>query len=257
MDRQRTPVKEVTPIELIVGVDDMGSLYTCTATVGDTALQNTLQQALNTSFGEQAGICELSVQDGVATSVANMPTDVLPNLLTVLRSVPFARLQLQNDRLTVEAPDSMLLQQLVADISTLVPNIAVDSTAPLPLPNNGNGDTTYGMAGTEGVNSQFDGGAVSNNQYNNNGFEEYQATDDDTNDRVIPAPMPNDNRFNATPNNTQNNLPNNTQNNNQNNVSNNLPSSNSNNRPSGPISIAEVDDMASSVIVAEPAQVRQ
>ncbi|MFP3367275.1 hypothetical protein R0J93_26885, partial [Pseudoalteromonas sp. SIMBA_148] len=81
--------------------------------VGDVELQSTLQQALNTSFGEQAGICELTVQDGTATTIANMPVDALPNVLTMLRSTPFARLQLQNERLIVEAPDNMLLQQLV------------------------------------------------------------------------------------------------------------------------------------------------
>lgn len=247
------PAPTMTPIEFIVGVDDSGNLYTCSATIGDAALQGSLQQALNTSFGEQASICELTVKDGIATTIANMPAEILPNVLTMLRSTPFARLHLQNDRLTVEAPDDMLLQQLVTNVRSLVPTMAVDSTAPLPLPNNSNGDTTYGMAGTNGVNNQFGDGADVNNQYSNdgmsNGTGEYQAADDDTGDRVIPAPLPNNNDgFNNSPNNVPANVPSN--------IPSNVPSSNRTSRPPGPISESEVDDMASSVIVAEPAQVR-
>ena len=249
------PAPTMTPIEFIVGVDDSGNLYTCSATVGDAALQSSLQQALNTSFGEQASICEFTVQNGIATTIANMPAEILPNVLTMLRSTPFARLHLQNDRLTVEAPDDMLLQQLVTNVRSLAPTMAVDSTAPLPLPNNSNGDTTYGMAGTNGVNNQLGDGTGANNQYSNdgmsNGTGEYQAADDDTGDRVIPAPLPNNNDgFNNNSNNVPANVPSN--------IPSNVPSSSSNrpSRPSGPISESEVDDMASSVIVAVPAQVR-
>lgn len=245
------PVPTTTPVELIVGVDNGGNLYTCSATVGDTALQSTLQQALNTSFGEQASICELNIQDGVATSIANMPAETLPNVLTMLRSTPFARLHVQNDRLTLEAPDNMLLQKLVTEIRSLVPAMVVESTAPLPLPDNSNiGDATNNMAN---ANNQFvDDGAGINNQYNNNGLNsnsgEYQASDDDTGDRVIPTPLPNNNSFNNAPNNLPTNGASNTPN--------NFPSNNQTTRPPGPFSPSEVDEMANTVIVAEPAQVR-
>lgn len=245
------PVPTMTPVELIVGVDNGGNLYTCSATVGDAALQSTLQQALNTSFGEQASICELNIQDGVATTIANMPAEILPNVLTMLRSTPFARLHVQNDRLILEAPDNMLLQKLVIEVRNLVPAMVVESTAPLPLPDNSNiGDATNNMAN---ANNQFvDDGAGINNQFNNNGVNsnsgEYQASDDDTGDRVIPTPLPNNNSFNNAPN----NLPTNG----ASNIPNNFPSNNQTTRPPGPFSPSEVDEMANTVIVAEPAQVR-
>jgi len=245
------PVPTTTPVEIIVGVDNGGNLYTCSATVGDAALQSTLQQALNTSFGEQASICELNIQDGVATTTANMPAEILPNVLTMLRSTPFARLHVQNDRLILEAPDNMLLQKLVTEIRSLVPAMVVESTAPLPLPDKSNiGDATNNMAN---ANNQFvDDGAGINNQYNNNGVssnsDEYQASDDDTGDRVIPTPLPNNNSFNNAPN----NLPTNG----ASNIPNNFPSNNQTTRPPGPFSPSEVDEMANTVIVAEPAQVR-
>ena len=244
------PAQTLTPVELIVGVDNSGSLYTCTASVGDAALQDTLQQALNSSFGEQAGMCQFTVQEGIANNIANMPIEVLPNIFTLLRATPFARLQLQNDRMMLEAPDSMQLQQLATDIRALVPTMMVDSTAPLPLPNNDG----MGAADMNGANNQYD---VNNDNANNNvnGNNDYQATDDDTGDSVMPTPARN-NDFNNPPmydqpsnNAAMNNVP-------MNNapVNNERPAST---RPPGPFSESEVDDMASSVIVAEPAQVRR
>lgn len=238
------PVAQVmTPIELIVGVDNSGSLYACSATIGDAALQSTLQQALNTSFGEQASICELTVQAGVASSIANLPAELLPNVLTMIRSTPFARLHLQNDRLMLEAPDSMLLQRLVTDMRTLIPAMVIDSTAPLPLPENNDADANA----MNNTNNQFENEGAANNQYandyNNSGSGEFQAADDDTGDRIVPNPAPNNysNNANNIPSNIPNNIPN---------------SAPMNNRRSGSISESEVDDMASTLIIAEPAQVR-
>ena len=239
------PAPVAQPVELIVGVDDSGSLYTCSAIVGDDSLQSALQQALSTSFGEQASICELTVQKGVANSLANLPVEVLPNVLTLLRATPFARLHLQNDRLTLEAPDSLLLQRLATDVRTLAPALTVDSAAPLPLPENNQGEAMNDTADMNGENNQFENErTTSNRQYSNdyNGGEsgEYQAPDDDTGDRVRPTPVPSNRGFNSNNNglsNTPNNVP-------------------TNNRPSGPISQSEVEDMASTIIVAEPAQVR-
>lgn len=245
------PVQTMTPVELIVGVDNSGSLYTCSATVGDEALQSVLQQSLNSSFGEQASICQLTIQSGVANNIANLPVEVLPNVLTMLRSTPFARLQLQNDRITLEAPDAMMLQRLVNDIRNLAPAMVIDTTAPMPLPNNGN--DTNEMSAMNGSANQFEGdGTAANNQYgsdyNNGAAGEYQPSDDDTGDSVVPTPNNNDstNRFN----NNATNIPSNS-------LSNNSQPNNRQSAPPGPISLSEVDDMASSVIVAEPAQVRQ
>ena len=249
------PAQTLTPVELIVGVDNSGSLYTCTASVGDAALQDTLQQSLNSSFGEQAGMCQFTVQEGFANNIANMPIEVLPNIFTLLRATPFARLQLQNDRIKLEAPDSMQLQQLATDIRALVPTMMVDSTAPLPLPNN-NG---MGAADMNGANNQYD---VNNYNANNNvnGNNDYQATDDDTGDSVMPAPARN-NDFNNPPmydqpsnNAAMHSVPANNVPMNNAPVNNERPAST---RPPGPFSESEVDDMASSVIVAEPAQVRR
>ena len=213
-------------------VDNSGSLYNCSGSVGDVALQSLLQQTLNTSFGEQAGMCQLSVNEGVATSAANLPTESLPNVLTLLRSVPFARLQLQNDRITLEAPDAMQLERLMTDIRTLLPAMMIETTAPLPLPSNPN-EMNNGVVEQDGMatnNNQFENAPTNNNANNSANNMEYQASDDDTNDSVMPAPVRNNNTNNP----------------------NNAPTGSN-----GPISLSEVDDMANNVIVVEPAQVRR
>lgn len=236
------PAQVLTPVELIVGVDNSGSLYACSASVGDAALQSTLQQALNSSFGEQASMCQLTVQEGVAKTITNMPIESLPNLLTLLRATPFARLQLQNERITVEAPDGMQLQQLATNIRTLVPAMMVDSAAPIPLPSN-SGMATNNMAAMNDPNNQFSAnGSDANNPYAaNNGNNEYQAADDDTGDSVMPAPIRNNEVNNAPSNNFPTNNP--TRSNNE------RPATAA---PSGPISQSEADDMANSIIMADP-----
>ena len=197
--------------------------------------------------------------------MANMSMDILPNVLTMLRTTPFARLQLQNERLTLEAPDSMQLQQLTTNVRNLAPTMLIDSTAPLPLSNNATTNSNFGPEEGSALNNQVNNGMESDGQYNNNmnsNSPEYQASDDETDDRVIPAPLPNNtplpnnNRFN---NNEFNNPANNrasTAPSNLNNTLNSAPSNNRAARPPGPFSESEVDDMANTVIVAEPAQVR-
>ena len=246
------PVEVLTPVELIVGMDNSGGLTSCSAVVGDEALQSALQQAFNTSFGQQSSICELTVRAGVANSISNIPTEMLPNILNMLRAVPFARLELQNDRLTLAAPDSNLLQRLVTDIRTLAPAMIVDSKEPLPLPDNGNSDNgnndnVNGMPEMNEMGGQFaNDEATLNNQYSNGnsngGSGEFQASDDNTGDRMLPAAN------NGMNNNAMNEPVNNTRN-----IPNNAPT---NNRSSGPISESELDDLAGTSFIAEPAQVR-
>ena len=114
--------------------------------------------------------------------------------MTLLRSVPFARLQLQNDRITLEAPDAMQLERLMTDIRTLLPAMMIETTAPLPLPSNPN-DVNNGFVEQDGIatnNNQFEN-APANNSSNN---DDYQASDDDVNDSVMPAPVRNNNNNN-------------------------------------------------------------
>ena len=237
------PVAKVSiPAELVVGVDDSGSLYSCTATVGDTELQNALKQALSMSFGEQVSICELRVRQGVANSLSSINVETLPSIFTLLRSVPFARLQLQQDTLNIEAPDDTLLQRLLIDMRTLVPAIAITSAAPLPL-DNSNGladDANNDMSMMNGRNNEFTNENIPlDNTYdstypNNNNLsrhQNYQPSDDNTNDIIEAAPPRNNNSDDSFNSNANNNRAFTT--------------------PAGSMSASEVNDLANTTIVAE------
>ncbi|WP_350561331.1 hypothetical protein [Psychrobacter sp. CAL346-MNA-CIBAN-0220] len=233
------PLPILTSVELIIGVDDSGSLYTCSASVGDASLQDALKQALDMSFGTQAQICDLVIQEGVARSIPNINIKMLPTILTLLKSAPFARLHLQNDSIILAAPDDMILQRLLTDIRTLVPAIVVSSVAPIQLPN----DTTNSlnankMPAITGLNNELEANpnrAASNKQYNNanvntNNEADYQASDDDTGDSVTPRSSLRNYGQNST-------------------MTRDAPSARA-----GTMSLSEVEDLASNVIVAEPAQ---
>ena len=222
---------QLTPAELTVGIDNSGGLLTCTATVGDIALQDALRQALNTSFGEQISICELKIEKGVATDLGNLTIGTLPQVLTLMRATPFARLQLQQNSLSLEAPDNRLLQQLASDIRALLSTMTI--AAPMIL-----ADSTDANTGNfdNSLNNEFNNGL--DNMDNSTGINSqqpiFQASDDDTNDRVIPAQPRNNDIDN------RNTLDN--RNSNNNNV----------NQQRGSISVSEVESLANNSIVAEP-----
>ena len=234
-------VDTLLPIELTIAVDDSGGLYNCSAVVGDIALQNALQQALNTSFAEQSSLCKLTVQQGVATTFADI--NALPEVLTLIRSTPFARLQLRDNSFNLEAPDELLLQQLLANTRTLLPNTIVATTPSIALPN-----TVNQAIDNSGAN-YIDNNSVNNNSNagSNSGFEpSYRPSDNDTNNQAIPnQAIPN--QVTAPPRDDMNNS---NANNNVNNTVNN--NTNNRNQATGGMSLAEAENLANSAIVAEP-----
>lgn len=240
IETSKVAAPALAPAQLAVAVDNGGNLYNCSAAVGDSALQASIVQALTTSFGEQANICQITVQQGVETTLLNMDTAVLPNILMLMRAAPFSRLQLQNNSLTLEAPDNMLLQRLVADVSALVPTMTVTAVAPaapagLTQPPENTYDDTYNG---EAINN---GDTMNNNEnYNADGMPNAAMSN---NGNASTMPMNNNN----SSNNPANQLPP------QNNV-NNTSLNNRTNQNSGSMSLAEAEDLANTPIVSEPAK---
>ena len=226
------PVQQtVAPTELVVAVDNTGSLYHCTAVVGNVTLQNMLKQALEVSFAEQSNACELTVKQGVATRFSGIDTKTLPDLFTLLRSVPFARLQLQDDTINLEAPDAELLQSLVADMRSLIPQVTITAAAPLPLTENNDLVTDNNNEGSAlpDLDDEFNTAAMMTDANNEptsdtqeNNSQAYQALDDDIDDPALAAPNYDDDIHDTQPP-----------------------------VPAGPISAAEVDALARTTIVAE------
>lgn len=254
-------VETLLPAELLIVIDDSGNIYTCTVTVGDAALQKALKQALNVSFGEQASTCELEVKQGVAKRLSNIDIEALPRVFTLLRSVPFARLQLQNAALNLEAPDDILLQRLVTDIRTIIPTAAITSAAPLSLANSEeitvNNDNGINMMsnrdnqfinGNKPLNNTYDETYPQNNNFQNNNFQNNDLQNNNLQNNDINA---NQNAWqsNTDTSSTTETMPYNS------NASRDINSQSNNERSfttsTGSMSAAEVDDLASTTIVAE------
>ena len=96
-----------------------------------------------------------------------MNIDTLPNVLTLMRTTPFARLQLQNDSMNLESPDSGQLQQLLVGVRTLLPTLNITSTAPTIVSTNANAQPPANTYDETYNNSAYNNG-VSNN--GNNGI---------------------------------------------------------------------------------------
>ena len=221
-------VPATIPVEFIVGVDNSGELYSCSATVGDANLQNALSQALRLSFGEQENICNLEVKAGVKTTLSDIDIALLPEVLTLLKGTPFARLQLQNDSITLESPDEEQLQRLLMDIRNLLPTMTVTATAPLPIVDNSAPMDDDGIDAMNGRDDDFD--------------EPFEGTVNTGN----PA---NTNNSNNMPSNRS---PDNQQIDNVRDNGNNGNPAPRNNAPAGPISLSELDELSGTDFVAEP-----
>ena len=223
------PVQPLTPAQLIVGVDYGGNLYACSATVGDINLEALLRKALNSSFGDQTAICQVTVQEGVATTLSNIDIETLPNVLTLMRTTPFSRLQLQNDIMNIEAPDDPQLQRLLVDVRTLWPAMNITSAVPVmnTQPPANTYDDTYNNNGAYNPNNNGNG-AMQNNG-NAPITSDNNTITNQSNDSISPPPQ-------STQNNGMNSMP-----------QNNQPTQSSNQMPS------DVTELANTTIVSETA----
>lgn len=188
------PAPVLTPAQLAVSVDYSGNLYSCSATVGDIGLQDVLKQALYTSFGDQSNACQITVQEGVATTLTNVSIDALPNVLMLMRTAPFLRLQLQNDSMTLEAPDETLLQRLLVDMHTLLPAMTVTTATTITntQPPANTYDETYN-------NNNYNNGAYNNGAVPNNGSAPITSDNNMMTNQQNQPPANNDNTDSVAP----------------------------------------------------------
>lgn len=232
-------VAATMPVSLTVAVDNSGSLYTCTATVGDAALQNTLREALASGFGEQANICNLTIDAQTSNTFANIDSSLLTRIFTMLKSTPFARMQLQNNLITLEAPNELYLQRLLTDMQAMLPTTTITTSAPIASASN----LEDAMSADQTMNQSM---TDANNQYGSGITPEFLNNLDSP--PAMNADTASSNRNDSDGNNFNNS--------NNNNVANRFPANTSqniapNNNNSGRLSEADVDDLANNVIVAE------
>nr|WP_299037230.1 hypothetical protein [uncultured Psychrobacter sp.] len=243
-----TVTAPLTPAELLIAVDNSGQLYTCKGVAGSAALQEALSQALVRSFGEQASICELQRQPSVADSLTAVDIELLPSLFTLLKSAPFARLQLQNDIITIESPDNRLSERLLTDMRALAPKANITANTGFNAVEN---PVTAGEEGTLFANNaEWQNEAQDNDSYNIPSVVNDSNSSNNDNTNLIPDDA---NNINSTvSSNTNKNASNSTYTGINSNQNNNLPPRPiANTQAIGSMSAAEVDDLANSIIVAE------
>jgi hypothetical protein len=236
------------PAELLIAVDNSGQLYTCKGVAGSAALQEALSQALVRSFGEQASICELQRQPSVADSLTAVDIELLPSLFTLLKSAPFARLQLQNDIITIESPDNRLSQRLLTDMRALAPKANITTNTDFNAVEN---PVTAGEEGTLFANNaEWQNETQDNDSYNIPSVVNDSNSSSNDNTNLIPGDANNNN--NTVSSNTNKNASNSTYTGINSNQNNNLPPRPiANTQAIDGMSAAEVDDLANSIIVAE------
>ena len=157
---------------------------------------------------------------------------LLPSFFTLLRSVPFARLQLQNNVITIESPNDEFSQRLLTDMRALAPTAIITTTTPLSAAEN---NTVIAEQQISVPNNSFD-------EQNSEGLN------NDSNYRPTNNGSLNNNTNGYNGDNVNNN---NNANNNNNGTNSNLNNNAVNNRPIGGMSDTEVDDLANTIIVNE------
>lgn len=127
-----TPVVvKALPATLRLTTDGQGGLYACQADVGDAILQSNISAAVTSAFAGQVQRCTFMVDDSYESELGE--TDKFASLFALMKNVPFSSLLLQGDHLTLNAPDTGLLQRLVSDAQALLPDMTVQAAAPLDI----------------------------------------------------------------------------------------------------------------------------
>ncbi|WP_201616845.1 OmpA family protein [Psychrobacter urativorans] len=131
-DNQTAVASAVEPASLRIATgEEANTLYACRMNVGDEALQTTVMNAMNTTFGDEASKCRADVDDNFAM---NMPAAAqLASILPIIKNVPNASMIIKDDEIVVNAPDDAALQQLVADIQAAAPGMNVVAEGPLDI----------------------------------------------------------------------------------------------------------------------------
>lgn len=122
-------VQALPPSMLSMTVDEMGGLYACHAELGTVELSDELAKLLQDSFG--ASMCIVDVNANVQQTMPHF--NKLKSVIALLKSAPYATLQLQGDQMYINAPNTDDIVRLVADIGTLMGGVAVEAMPKVDL----------------------------------------------------------------------------------------------------------------------------
>lgn len=123
-------VQSLTPSRLSITVGQKGELYACHAELGDSVMSEQLIGILQNNFSST--LCVIDIDDSLSKSM--MGLDRLTSVIGVLKTAPFASLEIQGNTVYINAQNPSDISRLVNDIGALLTGAQV---APMPVLNAG------------------------------------------------------------------------------------------------------------------------
>lgn len=116
-------VQSLPPSMLSITVDEKDGLYACHAELGTVEWSDKLAKLLQDSFG--ATMCIIDINESVQQTMPHF--DKLKSVIALLKSAPYATLQLQGEQVYINAPNTDDIERLVVDIGTLMGDAKVSA----------------------------------------------------------------------------------------------------------------------------------
>lgn len=222
------------PAKLTLKMDVGQSLYECQATVGNAQLEEALLNVLITGLGEQARQCLITIDANSATEMVSLPS--LAGILSVVLPINFATVELQDNTLSLSAPDPNALSQMIMQIQAIAPALTIKVQEPIvPVDNSLANINAMDPNANAGMSPDLAPNLSDPMQRENNipamtdNNADYAANSGDSNNGNPPNYDP------IAPNRDN-------------------PDINTSNASSGPISQSELDELTNMTIIAEPVQ---
>lgn len=121
-------VQNFAPSRLSMTVGQKGELYACHAELGSTAMSERLIALLQSNFAST--LCVIDIDESLSKDMVGF--DKLTSVLGVLKTAPFASLELQGNTMYINAQQPSDISRLVNDIGAMMAGVSVQ---PAPILN--------------------------------------------------------------------------------------------------------------------------
>lgn len=112
---------------LSITVGHQGQLYACHARLGNNAQSDELVRILGSNFSST--LCVMDISEQVSQTMTGL--DKLTSVLALLKTAPFATLEMSDNQVFINAPNPDDIDRLVRDIGALMTDMTVAKMPPL------------------------------------------------------------------------------------------------------------------------------
>lgn len=113
------PVQSLPPSNLSLTVDDAGNLYACRAELGNDGLMQQVYGLLQANF--VSTVCAMDINAGVSQNMTGL--EKLTSVIGLLKTSPFASLELSGETLYIHSPNPDEITRLVNDMGALMAGV--------------------------------------------------------------------------------------------------------------------------------------